>query len=76
MNYKNLLTAEIINSSCYQKLPLKKQENYIPVVDTPTHTVNEYNGGFMLYLLPTTFNSNFGGIEGLNDTSGGIYDGF
>ena len=74
MNYKNSITGEIISLSCYQKLPYKKQQDYVQVMDSITHSANEYNGDFMLYLLPD--NSNYLMIEGLNDSGGGICEGF
>jgi hypothetical protein len=74
MNYKNLITGEIISFTCYQKLPYIRQRDYFQVTDNPTHIVNEYNSDFMLYVLPSS--TNYIMIEGLNDSSGGAYDGF
>jgi hypothetical protein len=74
MNYKNSITGEIISFFCYQKLAFENQQNYSEVRDNPTHTVNEYNDEFMLYILPS--NTNYAMIGGLNDSCGGAHEGF
>jgi hypothetical protein len=75
MNYKNSLTGEIISFACYQKLPGKsQQQQYIQVVDNPTHIVHEYYGSIMLCILPNP--TDYTMIGSLNDSSGGICDGF
>ena len=74
MNYKNPITGEIVSFLCYQKLPYKKQQDYVQITDDPTHTVNEYNGDFMFHVLPSS--TNYAMLEGLNDSGGGTCDGF
>ena len=74
MNHKNSITGEIISAACYQKLPAEKQWDFSEVGDSPTHTANKYNDGFILHVLPSSIDYTM--IEGLNDSSGGAYNGF
>ena len=74
MSYKNSFTGEVISPNCHQKLPVEIQQDYIKTIDSITHTVNRYRGGFMLYILQDDNNSVMFG--GLSDSNGGSYDGF
>ncbi len=77
MNYKNKNTGEIINPSCCNKLSLWEQNNYTPVLDKPTHFVNEdesdSGGSFLLSTIigAATGSAIEGGLIG-GDLLGGL----
>ncbi len=74
MNYKNIVTGEIISYTCYQKLTVINQQDYIEVADEPTHKLNEDGGNRLIYKTPK-YATNFAMFEGLNDSHGGAsYD--
>jgi hypothetical protein len=74
MNYKNIITNEIISVTCYQKLSDSKQRDYVQAIENITHTVHTYQNDFMLYVLPTS--TNYAMLGGLTDSCGGACEDF